>query len=58
VRHRLYALVAENAHLRLSLAAGEMKEDSKKIATMTMAALDGVITDEKAAIEKRESRPA
>ena len=38
-----YRLNAENAKLRLSLAAGEMTEESKKVATMTMAALDAVI---------------
>jgi DeoR/GlpR family transcriptional regulator of sugar metabolism len=37
--------IAENARLRVALAAGEMTEDAKKVATLTMAALDAVITD-------------
>jgi hypothetical protein len=36
-------LAAENAKLRVSLAAGEMTEEGKKVATITMAALDAVI---------------
>ncbi len=43
VRYRVYALEAENAQLRIALAAGQMTEEGKKIATMTMAALDAVI---------------
>ncbi len=39
--------VAENARLRVSLAAGEMTEDAKKVATMTMAALDAEIATAK-----------
>lgn len=34
---------AENAKLRLALAAGEMTDEGKKIATKAMAALDSVI---------------
>lgn len=44
-------LAAKNAQLRLSLAAGEMTEDGKKIAAMTMAALDSVIAARKEAIQ-------
>src|SRR5258708_31130807 len=32
----------ENASLRIALSAGEMTEDGKKVAAMTMAALDGL----------------
>jgi hypothetical protein len=42
-------LNAENAKLRVFLAAGEMTEEGKKVATMTMAALDGVIAAAKKA---------
>jgi hypothetical protein len=38
-----YRLNAENAKLRVSVAAGEMTEEGKKVAAMTMAALDAVI---------------
>lgn len=40
---RLDKLVAENAKLRVALATGVMAEDAKKIAAVTMAALDAVI---------------
>jgi hypothetical protein len=46
---RVFALTAENAKLRVSLAAGEMTEDGKKVAAMAIAALDTVIAAEKAA---------
>jgi hypothetical protein len=36
-------VVAENAQLRVALAAGEMTEDAKKVATMTLASFDAVI---------------
>jgi hypothetical protein len=49
LRSALEKRVAENAQLRVALAAGEMTEDAKKVATMTMAALDAVITAPKAA---------
>ena len=49
MRTRVSALTAENAKLRVSLAAGEMTEDGKKVAAMTMAALDAVIAAEKPA---------
>lgn len=49
MRTRVFALTAENAKLRVSLAAGEMTEDGKKVAAMTMAALDTVIAAEKVA---------
>ena len=39
--------VAENAQLRVALAAGEATEDAKKVAAMTMAALDTDIAVEK-----------
>lgn len=44
---RVFTLTAENAKLRVSLAAGEMTEDGKKVAAMAMAALDTVIAAEK-----------
>jgi hypothetical protein len=40
VQSRLYALEAENAKLRMSLAAGEMTTQGKTIAAKVMAALD------------------
>ncbi len=36
-------LVAENAQLRVALAAGEMTDDAKKVATMTLASFDADI---------------
>ena len=39
-----HMVMAENARLRVSLAAGEMTEEGKKVAAMTMAALSAVIT--------------
>jgi RsiW-degrading membrane proteinase PrsW (M82 family) len=42
-RNQLYMVTAENARLRVALAAGEMTADGKKVAAMTMAALDAVI---------------
>ena len=36
-------LTAENANLRVALSASEMTEEGKKVAAMTMEALDGVI---------------
>ena len=42
-------LTAENAKLRVALAAGEMTEERKKVAEMTMAALDVVIGSEEVA---------
>lgn len=46
---RVFTLTAENAQLRVALAAGEMTEDGKKIAAMTMATLDAVIVAAKKA---------
>ncbi len=40
-------MVAENAQLRVALAVGEKTEDAKKVAAMTMAALDTDIAVEK-----------
>lgn len=40
-------VTAENANLRVALAAGEMTEDGKKVAAMTMAALETIIAAEK-----------
>jgi hypothetical protein len=42
-------LTAENSKLRVALAAGEMTQDAKKVAAMTMAALDAIIGSEKVA---------
>ena len=49
LRSCFHAMVAINAKLRVSIAAGEMTEDGKKVATMTMAALDAVMAAEMAA---------
>jgi hypothetical protein len=46
---RIFTLTAENAQLRVALATGEMTEDGKKIAAMTMATLDAVIAAAKKA---------
>ena len=43
MRTCLWLVTAENAKLRVALAAGEMTEDGKKIAAMTMASLGTVI---------------
>lgn len=48
-RKQLYMVIAENARLRIALAAGEMTGDGKKVAAMTMAALNAVIGTEKVA---------
>jgi hypothetical protein len=40
---RMHKLVAENAQVRVALATGAMAEDAKKVAAVTMAALDAVI---------------
>jgi hypothetical protein len=47
---------AENAKLRLALAAGAMTDEGKRIAAMTMAALDKVIAAAKD--ETQESAPS
>jgi hypothetical protein len=57
VHSRAYALLAENAQMRVSLAAGEMTEEGKKVATMTMAALDAVIAAANEAIRAGEPSP-
>jgi len=44
LRSGLKKMVAENAQLRVALAAGERTEDAKKVATMTLAALGATIT--------------
>lgn len=54
----LLLLQAENAKLRVALATGEMTEDGKKIATMTMAALKALITAAKQRFEEIERSPA
>ena len=46
-RQQAYTATAENAKLRVALAAGEMTEDGKKVAAMTMAALDAAIGADK-----------
>jgi hypothetical protein len=50
LRSGLHKVVAENAQLRVALAAGEMTEDAKKVATMTLAALDADIATPKEAV--------
>lgn len=51
---RVFQLEAENARLRLGLAAGEMTEDGKRIATMVMAALAAVSSAKSQALPKAE----
>ena len=46
---RVEKVVEENTQLRVALAAGEMTEDAKKVAAMTMAALVAVIATEEEA---------
>lgn len=45
VRSGLKKAVAENSQLRVALAAAEMTEDAKKVATMTLASFDAAIAD-------------
>jgi hypothetical protein len=56
LRARVQTLTAENASLRVALAAGEMTEEGKKVASLTMAVLGGVSTAASAAIQ--ESKPS
>jgi hypothetical protein len=49
-RRCFHLLIAENAKLRVALAAGEMTEDGKKVAGALLAALDGVIANASTAI--------
>ena len=53
---RVDKLTAENASLRVALAAGEMTEEGKKVASLTMAVLEGVSTAASDAIQ--ESKPS
>ena len=46
IRSCFHVIVAANAKLRVSLAAGAMTEDGRKVAALTMAALDAVMADE------------
>jgi len=50
-------VTAENSKLRVALAAGEMTEEGKKVAAMTMAALDVVIATDKVAKLSGNSAP-
>jgi hypothetical protein len=54
---RIFTLTAENAQLRVSLAAGDMPEDQKKVAAMTIAALSTVIPSESETLLKRRASP-
>lgn len=54
---RIFMLTAENAQLRVSLAAGEMPEDEKKVAAMTIAALGTVISSESESLLERWASP-
>ena len=49
MRSRVNTLTAENANLQVALAAGEMTEEGKKVAAMTMAVLGAAISAEKVA---------
>jgi hypothetical protein len=53
----IFFLNAENAKLRVALAAGEMTEEGKKIATRTMAALDTVISGARKALLEDKPSP-
>jgi len=57
VQSRLYALEAENAKLRMSLAAGEMTTQGKTIAAKVMAALDVAHAEAEDARRKSFSQP-
>ncbi len=47
LRSGLNKMAAKNAELRVALAAAERTEDAKKVATMTLAALEANIETEK-----------
>jgi hypothetical protein len=56
--HTLAFLVhAQNARLRVSIAAGGLTEEGKKIAAITIAALDAVTTSEAKAIVTESAKP-
>lgn len=55
---RVFRLEAENARLRLFIAAGEMPEGGKKIARMAIAALGTVASTESQALPNDEPSPA
>src|SRR5262245_33976361 len=57
LRTCFYVVMAQNAKLRVSLAAGEMTEDGKKVAAMTMAAIRAVISTESQAILEAAPNP-
>ena len=57
VQSRLYALEAENAKLRMWLAAGEMTTQGKTIAAKVMAALDVAHAEAEDARRKSFSQP-
>lgn len=52
-----FLAMAQNARLRVSIAAGSLTEEGKKIAAMTMAALDAVTTTEANAIVPGSPNP-
>jgi len=54
---RLYALEAENAKLRMSLAAGQMTTQGKTIAAKVIAALDVAHAEAEEARRKSFSQP-
>ncbi len=54
---RIFMLTAENAKLRVSLAAAEMPEDEKKVAAMTIAALGTVISSESETVLEQWASP-
>lgn len=55
---RVFRLEAENARLRLFVAAGEMPEGGKEIARMAIAALGTVASTECQALPNDEPSPA
>jgi hypothetical protein len=53
----LFLAMAQNAKLKVSLAAGEVTAEGKKIAAMTVAALDAAFARERPALLKAEPSP-
>ena len=52
-----FLATAQNARLRVSIAEGGLTEEGKKIAAMTMAAVDAVTTSEANAIVTELAKP-
>jgi hypothetical protein len=52
----VYLAMAENAKLRLSLAEGQMTEDSKKVAAMTVDAIETVLASKRDELQEIRAR--